>query len=196
MSASLGPASARPPHSPRLPARSSFDCKARELAWQYGKQLAPQRGSFKSLFDALQLGGCSIPNPPAEDDSWQTPTLAVPAAAEGSRAVIYVDAELGDDGHDGASPAAPLRTLQAAVSASRAIVAAAADPVPARHIVVKGTHHLPEPLHLTAEDSGLHLQNAAGLPATLTGAKALPALTWRPYKPPPRPAPPGAGTPR
>ena len=121
----------------RPPARSSFDCKARELAWQYGKQLAPQRGSFKSLFDALQLGGCPIPNPPAEDDSWQAPTLAAPAAAEGSRAVIYVDAELGDDGHDGASPAAPLRTLQAAVSASRAIVAAAAGRAPARHIVVK-----------------------------------------------------------
>ena len=33
---------------------TSFDCKARELAWQYGKQLPPQRGSFKSLFDGPQ----------------------------------------------------------------------------------------------------------------------------------------------
>eukprot|EP01050_Picozoa_sp_SAG11_P023129 SAG11_NODE_4565_length_1849_cov_1.276571_2_plen_299_part_00 len=175
--------------------RSSFDCKARELAWQYGKQLAPQRGSFKSLFDALQLGGCYLPNPPTDDDSWEPPTLAVPVAAEGSRAIIYVDAELGDDNHDGVSPDAPLRTLQAAVSASRAIVTAAVGAAPARHIVVKGKYYLRKPLHLTAEDSGLHLQNADGIPATLTGAKKLPSLSWQPWKPQPKPPKPPPATP-
>jgi hypothetical protein len=107
---------------------------------------------------------------------------------------IYVDSERGDDSQDGASPDAPLRTLSAALIASRAIVTAAVaaghTPPPRRHVIVRGRHYLPEPLHLSAEDSGLHLQNSAGLSATLTGAKALPALAWRPYKPPPRPAPP------
>lgn len=66
---------------------SSFDCKVRALAWRYGKQLAPHRGSFKSLFDALQLGGCSLPNPPSEDDVWEPPAIAAPRAWKGSRAV-------------------------------------------------------------------------------------------------------------
>ena len=34
----------------------SFDCAARGLAYTYGRQLAPHRGQFKSLYDALQVG--------------------------------------------------------------------------------------------------------------------------------------------
>ena len=34
------------------------DCAIRELAWVYGKQLMPARGSFKTLYDALQLDAC------------------------------------------------------------------------------------------------------------------------------------------
>jgi hypothetical protein len=173
---------------------TSFDCKARDLAWQYGKMLAPQRGEFKSLFDALQLGGCSMPNPPTVEDAWAPPhLLAGEAAGENERrdtVWVYVDAELGDDSaHDGASAAAPLRTLQKAVDASRSIVAQAAHLstagwAPARRIVVRGKHHLAEPLHFTSEDSGLHFQNADGEHATLTGAKPLTGLKWEPYHPP------------
>lgn len=168
---------------------TSFDCKVRELAWQYGKKLAPQRGSFKSLFDALQLGGCSVSNPPTVDDVWAPPRIQIPTIAEGSNGyIIYVDSELGDDRHrDPSSPETPLRTLQAAVSISRSIVAAVSGPAPPRHIVVRGEHYLAEPLHLGAQDSGLHLQNADGLPATLTGAKKLTTLSWQQYKPPPKP---------
>ena len=36
----------------------SPDCAIRDTAWQYGKQLLPQHGKFKSLYDALQVGAC------------------------------------------------------------------------------------------------------------------------------------------
>ena len=31
------------------------DCLFRSLAWEYGKELLPERGDFRTLFDALQL---------------------------------------------------------------------------------------------------------------------------------------------
>ena len=34
---------------------ASFDCAVREFAWEYGKHLLPDRGEFRTLFDALQL---------------------------------------------------------------------------------------------------------------------------------------------
>ena len=33
----------------------TFDCKARAAAWEYGKYLLPERGDFRTLFEALQL---------------------------------------------------------------------------------------------------------------------------------------------
>ena len=33
----------------------TFDCKARAAAWEYGKYLLPDRGDFRTLFEALQL---------------------------------------------------------------------------------------------------------------------------------------------
>jgi hypothetical protein len=173
---------------------TSFDCKARALAWEYGKHLAPHRGEFKSLFDALQLGGCSLPTPPTENDSWSPPHLLSDEATRNNRTDtvwIYVDAERGDDrNHDRVSVLAPLQTLQAALELSRTIVAQAAPGLtPARRIVVRGKHHLATPLHLTSEDSGLHFQNADGEHATLTGAKTLSGLVWKPYRPPHHKAP-------
>ena len=43
---------------------TSFDCAVRELAWQYGKQLAPQRGHFKVLccllYTVVSRGRCCV----------------------------------------------------------------------------------------------------------------------------------------
>ena len=43
----------RAPHADGVPA--SFDCAMRQLAYAYGKQLAPRQGKFESLFYALGL---------------------------------------------------------------------------------------------------------------------------------------------
>ena len=51
---------------------NSTDCALRALAWDQGKKLLPERGVFKSLFDALQLGSC--PNNMEEDEVWTEPS--------------------------------------------------------------------------------------------------------------------------
>lgn len=64
------------------------DCALRLLAFQYGQKLVPQRGSFRSLFDALQLAACGM-KAPADDDSWHAPRLEIP---EGDR-IMYLAAD-------------------------------------------------------------------------------------------------------
>lgn len=191
------------------------------LAWEYGKVLAPHRGGFKSLYDALQLSNCAVPNPPVDHDAWGPPTLTpVPS----DHVVIYVDADHGSDDRvtttsgtsssssslfseldaPGQSPDAPLHSLEAAVRASRAIVAATrpGEVVPPRHIVLIGKHYVSETIQLTPADSGLHIRNGGVCddgptsacdvtPGELTGAKRLTGLVWERYTPkPPKPAPP------
>ena len=41
----------------------SFDCAAREYAYQYGQQIQPRHGTFVDLFDALQLIACNKTRP-------------------------------------------------------------------------------------------------------------------------------------
>lgn len=45
----------------------SYDCAARKHAWEFAKATLPERGSFKSAYEALQLDVCGVPTP-AEDD--------------------------------------------------------------------------------------------------------------------------------
>lgn len=70
----------------------AFDCAARELAYEYGQKLMPQRGSFRTLFDSLQLQACNH-TPPATFDTWTPPTLPTPSTGT----VIFADAVHGND---------------------------------------------------------------------------------------------------
>ena len=169
----------------------SFDCAARALAYSYGRQLAPHRGQFASLYDALQLANCDAVEPPTELDTWQPPTLSDIGLTEAGAIQIHVDATTGDDANGGRSELNPLRTIHAALAISRAVVDdfSSSQATSRRHIVLRGKHHLTAPIAVTAHDSGLHFRNAgAGAePAVLTGAKPLPNLQWKPYRPKPKP---------
>ena len=145
---------------------TAFDCKVRTLAWQYGKQLAPQRQGFKSLFDALQLNECpQILNPPTVADGYAPPLLPTIIEDANASLVLYVDADRGDDANTGAFDR-PLRTVEVAVLRSRS-----RSSTPSRHLVLRGKHYLPSPIELTSADSGLHLRNHNGEPAELTGVR-------------------------
>ena len=52
----------------------SFDCASRTYAYEYGKRLAPSRGAFRTLFDALQLQACNHTIPEGPPDSWRLVT--------------------------------------------------------------------------------------------------------------------------
>ena len=49
---------------------ASADCAIRQAAWKYGQKLQPQRGEFKTLYDALQLHACDGVLAPASLDEW------------------------------------------------------------------------------------------------------------------------------
>jgi hypothetical protein len=89
----------------------SFDCNAREHAWKFGKLTLPERGSFKTLYDALQLKACGI-DPPKTEDTFVAPTFATPNGT-----VLYVDADAPDGSGDG-SKDKPFATLEAGVDAA------------------------------------------------------------------------------
>ena len=66
----------------------SFDCSLRKLAYEFGQSLRPDRGSFLSLFEALQLQFCDEPTP-ADADAYVPPTYDAPA---GAQTLVYVSA--------------------------------------------------------------------------------------------------------
>ena len=39
----------------------TLNCAISELAWEFAKKFLPQRGDFKSAYDALRLSACDVP---------------------------------------------------------------------------------------------------------------------------------------
>ena len=158
MAVVCGAASANPPFvNPGTPGGvpPSYDCKVREHAWEYGKTTLPQRGDFKTLYDALQLQACGVEAPSGED-VWVPPTYATPS----SGVVIYVDAKASSGG-DG-SKTSPFSTLVDAV-------AAAAGKGAATIVLYAGTYHT-EQVQLGTEHAKLTIQNFEGQEAVVSGA--------------------------
>ena len=132
----------------------SYDCKARQHAWEFGKATLPQRGEFKTLYDALQLQACGVATPQHED-TWTPPTYTTPTSG-----VIYADATAASSGTG--SEAAPFQTLSAAV-------AAAAGKAGSTIVLRAGTYHT-EQIQLGTAHSGLTIQNYEGEEAVVSGA--------------------------
>lgn len=169
---------------------SDFDCAARLLAVEYAYQMQPWRPSsfFQNIADALN----GTPEKPANC------TVAVPAKVLASTArnsrfrhadidfvasrelaggkTFYVDALKGADSNPG-TIAAPLKTIPAAVGASRA-AGAGANTI----VLRQGTHYPAQTTVLTASDSGLQFMSFPGEEAWISGAVPLVNVTWAPFK--------------
>eukprot|EP01065_Artemidia_motanka_P030302 TRINITY_DN3630_c3_g1_i1.p1 TRINITY_DN3630_c3_g1~~TRINITY_DN3630_c3_g1_i1.p1 ORF type:complete len:967 (+),score=267.54 TRINITY_DN3630_c3_g1_i1:85-2901(+) len=139
------------------------DCALRRFAHEYGRKLAPERGEFKSLFDALQLGACGD-QPPAEQDEWAPPTTPIPSG----HSVVHASPGASPSGANGTA-AAPFPTLEAAVEHSRKV------PRPVAVVLHSGTYHLSRTVDLTARDSGLTIMNAPGETAVVSGGRPVDA---------------------
>jgi hypothetical protein len=101
-----------------------FNCKMRELAYDYGKALMPARAQFADLYFALGLNDdctdlVAKPKFLAADYELHVPPPVFVEAGEGG--AFFVDPVKGVDSYNG-SLAAPFRTLH------RAVVAAAGKP--------------------------------------------------------------------
>jgi len=148
---------------------AAFDCAARNATWHFGRSLLPERASFVTLFDALQLQACGLARPLAVDE-YVPPTFSTP------RGSIFVDAAVGSDDAAGSSDE-PLQTLEAAAAAARGRRNAT--------IVLRaGVHRVARTVALSAEHVNLTIQNYEGERASLSGARglAIPAAAWQPYR--------------
>lgn len=161
--------------------RDDLDCKMRSLALEFASHLQPSRpaSAFQDLADALngapeKASGCSV-SPPAgmgvEGGSRFGPSFAGLAGGVS----FYVDPVSGSDSAAG-SLAAPVRTIPAALVLARGVGTAGTT------IVLRaGTHYLTATIALSAADSGLTITQYPGEAAWVSGAKALPSLTWTPF---------------
>jgi hypothetical protein len=139
----------------------STDCALRKLAWDYGRSLAPARGGFRSLFDALQLQECNITTPSSQD-KWAPPNYTSPPNS------IYVDAETGSDTTGDGSKDRPLFSIKAAIAAARS-----SHFTQKTLLLRKGTFYLDETLQILPEDSNLTIQNYNGERAVVSGGVAF-----------------------
>ena len=146
----------------------SFDCAARVSAWNYGKYLLPQRGDFRTLFEALELQACGL-DTPATMDAWTPPTFSV---ASGQHSV-FADAEKGDDANTGTIKS-PVKTIAKAVEIAEANSGASTV------LLRAGTFHVTKTVQVTSDD--LTIQNYNGEEVVVSGGVPLQLKDkWMPY---------------
>ena len=151
---------------------ASYDCEVRKHAWEFGKATLPRHGSFKTLFDALQLRQCEGVTAPPTVDAFVPPYFSTPTHGH----VIYADstAPAGGDG----TLARPFATLEAGLAA-----AAASASSNTTLLLRRGRYHT-SGVVLTSAHSGLTIQNYEGEAAIVSGSVAVPgsAKNWSPHK--------------
>ena len=148
-----------------------FDCSLRQAALEFGQDLLPDRGSFRTLFEALKLGECGAETP-TDYDEWTPPNYPTPT----SGVVVFV-APYGDDGANDGTQDRPWKTIQHAVDRTAG--------GPATLLLRAGRYYEAGSVKIGAESSGLTIQNFEGECATLSGALGpitLPASAWTQYK--------------
>jgi hypothetical protein len=139
------------------------DCAIRQAAWKYGQKLQPQRGEFKTLYDALQLHACDGVLAPASLDAWLPSSEPLPK----DQRVLFVDSSMLEGG--GAPTSGDTYgTIADAVNASKSL------PKPLTIALREGTHFISSgPVQLGAEESGLTIRNAPGERASVSGGRNL-----------------------
>jgi hypothetical protein len=123
------------------------DCAVRKLALEYSTHLLP--GSERLVSDALELTRlCNTTSPPPADKYAH-------CAPDISGTAFFVDSVVGDDKSGTGSESLPYRSIDRAVTESRAVKQ---DQRPVSVVLRdSGTHYLVDSVTLLPEDSGLHL---------------------------------------
>ena len=151
------------------------DCAIRALAWEYGKSLLPERGDFRTLFDAMQLSFCNL-STPAQMDEYRPPLLPTPTTGR----LIYASANEGSDDAGDGSRAKPFATIAHAVA-----VATAGDGTRNATVLLRrGVYAIDAPIELTVAHNGLTIQNFEGEFVEVSGGVPfqLAARDWTPFK--------------
>jgi hypothetical protein len=146
-----------------LPA--GYDCEVRKHAYEFAVATLPQRGTFKTAFDALQLQACGEPVPSTQDKF--VPPRFSPSPT--SKKTFYVDSNATDQSGDG-SLLKPFATLEEAVDSAARETCVADVTIELR----AGTYRTAG-IVLTHAHSGLTIQNYQGEAAIVSGAVTVPS---------------------
>ena len=123
----------------------SYDCESRRHAWRFAQATLPQRGEFRSAFDALQLQACGL-SPPERWDEYVPPKLPTPTVG-----TVLFAAPSGTTSGDGSK--------QNPLSLRAAVAAATSAEKPVVLVLRKGVYHLTRSLQFGPAHSNLTIQN-------------------------------------
>lgn len=148
----------------------SFDCAVRKLAYEYGKETRPERGDFRTLFEALQLQHCDMKTP-AEFDHYTSPDFGAASATTS----VFVSLD-GKDTNDGTMKK-PFASIARAVDAVK-------GKKNSEILLRAGSYFVPEAVNIGSESAGLTIRNYKGEDVEVTGGVAftIPKSAWEVYK--------------
>ena len=181
-----------PPIGPSGPSKVplEFECGMREAAYHFGQHLAPARGTFVELFDAMQLETlCNKTRPvstaASSRASWVAAMVPGHQSIHGRRdrsSKTLKEFHVGASGSDAnpGSATSPFASIERAVGACR--VAKKALSYPCKVLVhAPGTYYLNQTLQLGASDTGLTIQGLStpdGELPVLSGGVPLSGMSW------------------
>lgn len=146
----------------------TLDCAISELAWEFAKKLLPQRGGFKSAYDALRLSDCGVSLESGR--RYVLNPFRYPSEMGTDAVKIYV-ATNGSDTNPGTLDD-PVQTLRKAVEIYRSNSGSGGV------IYVRGgTYYLTETLELGPPDSNLIITGYKDEKVVISGGKQY-NLSW------------------
>ena len=162
------------------------DCAIRQAAYEYGQKLMPQRGTFPSLFDALQLGACgrSVDAEERRRDSRSEPLQEPIPVDDVLIVVLSRSSEALDEGvlkrrlrmHRDLHF---VRSIHEALDLSRTLRAGTEVLKKTITVALKGgVHYLDDTLSLTSEDAGITIRNMPGERAVVSGGLEI-STDWK-----------------
>ena len=149
----------------------SLDCDLRDLAYKYAQKILPQYGSFRAVYDALQLQNCNISL--SSGKLYKPRPFLYQSYKEGIE--IFVDAVNGNDENSG-DISHPLQSIVKAIEVFRSQVVRSPTTIYLR----KGTYYLEHTVILNAVDSGLTIAGYEDEAPVISGGK-LYKFSWKPY---------------
>ena len=153
-----------------------LDCAIKELALEFARKLQPQRGSFQSVYDALQLQNCNISIKSGQTFAYKPSSFGPSIPTRDGSVLVYADSANGDDSNPG-TLVEPVRTLQRAVELTRGVPTGTSKWIYLR----AGTFYLADTIRLGSEDSFLTLASYRGEEAVISGGKEY-SFEWKQFR--------------
>eukprot|EP01137_Pigoraptor_chileana_P024016 Opistho-2@91291 len=168
------------------------DCGLKVAAWDYARQILPERGVLASVFDGLQLGvTCGMDRP--SDVSAASVRADVLGAAKQyyvpnhatAGVSLYVDPVAGKDAIGRGALSSPFKTISFALAQSRGLRPTLADGATIQLVLRGGLYNVPHTIKIGADDSYLDIGAYGDEEPVLSGSCVLGKLAWRKVASPP-----------